>query len=224
MSAEETHGQSKKKLSPATYLWAAALAAVAGFVAVYVNFGLDGNVTSPAPQATADRPAPKAASGGGIDGLNKGHMSAFVVHAEAQDVPEFSFGADGDGEKSISQWKGKVVLLNLWATWCAPCRKEMPDLDKLKADLGGADFDVVAISIGRGGFDKPREFLKEIKVGHLKLYNESSGRLGPKLKAFGMPTTLLIDRNGKEIGRLIGPAEWASEDAVTLLKAAIGKG
>ena len=224
MSAEETHGQSKKKLSPATYLWAAALAAVAGFVAVYVNFGLDGNVTAPAPQATADRPAPAASTGGGLDGLNRGHMAAFVVHGEAVDVPEFSFGADGDGEKSLSEWKGRVVLLNLWATWSAPCRKEMPALDRLKADLGGKDFDVVAISIDRGGFDKPREFLQEIKVANLKLYNEPSGRLGPKLKAFGMPTTLLIDRNGKELGRLVGPAEWDSEDAVALIKAAIGKG
>ncbi|MGI9382614.1 MAG: thiol:disulfide interchange protein TlpA [Methyloligellaceae bacterium] len=221
MSAEETHGQ-KSKTSPATYLWVAALAAVAGFVAVYVNFGSDGNVTSPKPQATADRPA--AAPAGGLDGLNRGDMAAFVVRSAPEDVPDFTFNADGGQEKSLAEWKGKVVLLNLWATWCAPCRKEMPALDKLKADLGGEDFDVVAISIDRGGFDKPRAFLKQIKVGHLKLYNEPSGKIGPKLKAFGMPTTLLIDRNGKEIGRLIGPAEWHSEDAVKLLKAAIGKG
>ena len=221
MSAEQTHGQAKKT-SSATYLLAAALAAVAGFVAVYVNFGSDGNVTSPAPRATADRPAP--ATAGGLGGLNRGHMAAFIVRSAPQDVPAFSFSADGGQEKSLADWKGKVVLLNLWATWCAPCRKEMPALDKLKADLGGENFDVVAISIDRGGFDKPRAFLKKIEVGHLKLYNEATGRLGPKLKAFGMPTTLLIDRNGKEIGRLIGPAEWDSEDAVTLLKAAIGKG
>ncbi len=228
MSAEETHERARKG-SAATFLWAAALAAVAGFVAVYVTFGPIGTVgaptvrTTPAPPPAPAPQAKTAAPAAGLAGLNRGHMASFVVRSEPQEVPAFTFKADGGRERSLADWRGKVVLLNLWATWCAPCRKEMPALDKLKADLGGEAFDVVAISIDRGGLDKPRAFLEKIKVAHLELFNEASGRLGPKLKAFGMPTTLLIDRDGREIGRLIVPAEWDSKDAVTLIKAAIGK-
>ena len=228
MNAEETQARARKG-SAATFLWAAALAAVAGFVAIYVTFGRDGNVRTPSATTAPQQPAPAprataAVEGGSLAGLNRGHMASFVVRSEPQPVPPVTFTADGGTERSLAEWRGKVVLLNLWATWCAPCRKEMPALDKLKADLGGDAFDVVAISIDRGGPDKPRKFLKQIKVANLELFNEPSGRLGPKLKAFGMPTTLLIDREGREIGRLIGPAEWDSEDAVTLIKAAIGKG
>ncbi|NIQ94149.1 MAG: TlpA family protein disulfide reductase, partial [Desulfuromonadales bacterium] len=86
--------------------------------------------------------------------------------------------------------------------------KEMPSLDKLKAELAGDDFDLVALSIDRTGLEKPRKFLEEIGVKHLELFNNSSGRLASSLKAFGMPTTLLLNRKGQELGRLVGPAEW----------------
>ncbi len=113
------------------------------------------------------------------------------------------------------------MLLNLWATWCVPCREEMPALDKLQAALGGANFEVVAINIDRGGPDKARDFLKEIGVNKLALYTDPSGKLFSTIRAVGMPTTLLIDREGREIGRLVGPADWASPEAKTLIEAAI---
>jgi hypothetical protein len=97
----------------------------------------------------------------------------------------------------------------------------MATLDRLQADLGGNDFQVVAVNIDRGGADKPRSFLAETGVAHLSLYTDPSGKLFSKVKAVGMPTTLLLDREGREIGRLVGPANWASPDALALIKAAI---
>ncbi|ODS01407.1 hypothetical protein AUC69_06970 [Methyloceanibacter superfactus] len=114
-----------------------------------------------------------------------------------------------------------MVLLNIWATWCVPCREEMPQLNALQADLGGADFEVVAINIDKGGAEKARTFLEETKATDLALYTDPSGKLFSKLKAVGMPTTLLLDPQGKEIGRLVGPADWASPEAKRLVEAAI---
>ncbi|MFQ5625306.1 MAG: TlpA family protein disulfide reductase [Methyloligellaceae bacterium] len=192
---------------------AGVLAAAALFGAVYVNMGGNGNVTSGGKQA--------GTKAGGLAAYSVGQMITFVASAEPKDIPEFTFVKDDGAGTSFKAWRGKVVLLNLWATWCGPCRKEMPALDRLKADLAGDEFDVVAISVDRGGLDKPRKFLEEIKVRHLELYNNSSGKLTSSLKSFGLPTTLLINRQGKEIGRLAGPAEWDSKEALALIKAAI---
>src|SRR5262249_36942412 len=124
-------------------------------------------------------------------------------------------------------WRGRTVLLNLWATWCVPCRKEMPALDALKAKLGGADFDVVAINIDTRDTDKPKAWLKDVGIAKLGYYSDQSAKEFQDLKAvgkaFGMPTTLLIDPNGCELAALAGPAEWASDDAVKLVTAALRK-
>jgi len=217
MAKKQSRAKPVKKSLPIIVI-AGALAAAAGFGAVYVNLGGNGNVT-PAPKAESGKPPSKAASW--LKAYSKGHMITFVARAEPQDLPEITFQRDDGSTTSIKQWRGKVVLLNLWATWCGPCRKEMPDLDKLKADLGGDDFDLIAVSIDRTGLDKPRKFLREIRIKHLKLYNNSSGKLASSLKAFGMPTTLLLNRKGQELGRLVGPADWGSDDAIALIKAAI---
>ena len=151
-------------------------------------------------------------------------MITFVAKKVPAKLPEVKFIDASNAERSLSEWHGKVVLLNLWATWCAPCRKEMPTLDALNKDLGGVDFDVVAISIDRGGLAKPKRFLDQIKVEKIALYNDKKGSLVGALRALGMPTTLLIDREGRELGRLVGPAEWNSEDAKRLINAAIALG
>jgi thiol-disulfide isomerase/thioredoxin len=113
------------------------------------------------------------------------------------------------------------VLLNLWATWCAPCREEMPSLDRLQKDLGSDKFEVVALSLDRKGAEASQKFLDETKVSSLKLYVDASAKQGTTLKIVGMPTTILIDKEGRELGRLAGPAEWDSEDAKRLITAAI---
>lgn len=221
-----------KKSSNRSLVIAACIAVLFGFTAVYVNLGGDGNdktttkltetkdkvppVSKP-DQSTADRePDVK-----GLNGLNIGQMTAFVVHEQPKEIPEITFVDSVGDTRSINEWKGKVVLLNLWATWCGPCRKEMPDFDKLKSTLTGDNFDVVAVSVDRGGLEKPRIFLRQMNIKDLELFNNSSGKLASSLRAFGMPTTLLLDRQGREIGRLVGPAVWKSEEAVELIQAAV---
>ena len=150
-----------------------------------------------------------------------GAVAAFVVKATPEVMPDVTFiDARGDS-RSIASFKGKVVLLNLWATWCAPCRKEMPSLDRLQSELGSDKFEVVAISVDRSGAEGARRFLDSIGIKQLALYAEPTARLGAALKAIGMPTTLLIDAQGREIGRLTGPAEWDSPDAKALIQAAL---
>jgi len=97
----------------------------------------------------------------------------------------------------------------------------MPDFDELKATLAGDNFDVVAISVDRGGIEKPRNFLLQMNIKNLELFNNSSGKLASSLHAFGMPTTLLLNREGQEIGRLVGPAVWKSEEAIRLIQTAM---
>ena len=136
-------------------------------------------------------------------------------------------GPDG-AETSLASFAGKTVLLNLWATWCVPCRTEMPALDGLEAALGGEDFTVAAVNIDLGDPARAKDFLDEIGVEHLAFYSDPTSALFLDLKkrglAFGLPVTLLIDGNGCRIGSVEGPAAWDSKDAQALIKAAIGPG
>ncbi|MGZ5916889.1 MAG: TlpA family protein disulfide reductase [Methyloceanibacter sp.] len=209
-----------------TYFVAAVLAAIAGLGTVYVSFGPAGNgrlpISTPNPAASdAAAPPQSASQAGPLGGLNKGAVSAFLVRSKPQGLPEISVAQADGATKPFSDWRGKVVLLNIWATWCHPCREEMPTLDKLEAALGGSDFEVVAVNIDTGGTEKAKTFLQETGVNHLALYTDPTGKLFSALKAVGMPTTLLINREGCEIGRLVGPADWDSPEALILIKAAI---
>ena len=151
----------------------------------------------------------------------KGAMTTFVFKKDPPQVPDLKFKDRDNAERSITEWRGRVGLINLWATWCAPCRKEMPSLDRLQSRLGGPDFEVVAVSIDRKGIGASGDFLKEIGADNLGLYVDKSGKIARDLKSFGLPASMLIGRKGEEIGRLIGPAEWDSEEAVALVEAAI---
>jgi thiol-disulfide isomerase/thioredoxin len=148
-------------------------------------------------------------------------MAAFIKHPAPKDIAAFSF-ADGTGAaKDLSNWKGRVVLLNLWATWCGPCRKEMPELAKLQKLMGSADFEVVALSEDLKGIEASSKFLKETGSDNLALYLDQKATALAAIQSVGLPTTLLIDRNGKEVGRLLGPADWASPEAQALVKAVL---
>ena len=170
--------------------------------------------------APASAPLPTAP---GPNPLSVGHMQTFVFKAPTA-LPEAEFNDPAGKPISIAAFKGKVVLVNLWATWCVPCRKELPDLDRLQTELGSDRFAVVAISLDRGSPDKPKKLLDDMKLSGLALYHDPSARLGFTWKAVGMPVTLLLDREGREVGRLVGPAEWASDDAKRLIQAAIAAG
>src|SRR6185312_2305929 len=158
----------------------------------------------------------------------RGEVAAVNVAKSPLKVPDLAF-QDASGKRiDLAAFKGRTVLVNLWAPWCVPGRKEMPTLDALEKKLGGPDFQVVAVNIDTRDPDKPKAFLKDIGVHNLAYYADPSAKSFQDLKAvgraFGMPTTLLIDPNGCEIGTIAGPAEWASDDAVKLIKAALGKG
>lgn len=147
----------------------------------------------------------------------------FIMHEAPKLVAALQF-KDGDGHsRSLADFRGKVVLLNIWATWCVPCRKEMPALDRLQTTLGGNDFEVVPLSIDRGGMDVVRKFYAEVGIQKLGMYRDNSGSATREFGAVGIPTTLLIDREGREIGRLIGPAEWDSAEVVEFLRCMISR-
>ncbi|WP_328600474.1 TlpA family protein disulfide reductase [Mesorhizobium xinjiangense] len=143
---------------------------------------------------------------------------SFVMHEVPRPLPEIKF-EDGNGEAlTLADFSGRTVLLNIWATWCVPCREEMPTLDALEADLGGPGFEVVALSVDRAGPDVVRKFYAEIGIRHLGLYIDASMQASFDLGAPGLPTTLLIDGEGQELGRLIGPAEWDTPEMIAFLK------
>ena len=150
--------------------------------------------------------------------LAKGPMAAFVVKPAREPMADIVFKDESGAETGLDKWKGRVVLLNLWATWCAPCRKEMPELDALQKKLGSADFEVVALSLDRQGVETARKFLDDTKASNLKLYVDPSARALDAVKAPGLPATVLIDREGREVGRLVGPADWASPEALALVE------
>ena len=198
---------------------AAVAAAAAGLAAVYGMGGFGRNDAD-----AACRPAVETARR--IAPLARGEVAAVAVAREPRRVPDLAF-LDGSGDrKTLGEWRGRAVLLNLWATWCVPCRKEMPALDGLQARLGSPRFQVVAINIDTRDPDKPKAWLREAHVDHLAYYADPSAKVFQDLKAvgwaFGMPTTLLVDPQGCELGVLAGPAEWTSEDALKLVTAAIG--
>ncbi|MGH8185003.1 MAG: TlpA family protein disulfide reductase [Steroidobacteraceae bacterium] len=147
--------------------------------------------------------------------------SAFALRAHAQPraLPELAF-ADGDGTgRTLAGFRNRVVLLNIWATWCVPCREEMPALDRLQQKLGGPGFEVVALSIDAEGAAAVKRFYNEIGIRSLGIYVDPASRTMGALGLVGIPTTLLIDRQGREIGRRTGPAEWDGPETVRMIEA-----
>lgn len=156
----------------------------------------------------------------------KGEVAGVVTPSSPRPMPALAFKDASGADVGLERFRGKVVLLNLWATWCAPCRKEMPALDRLAAEEASPSFEVVPVSLDFGTADKPKAFLADLGAKKLALFHDPTGKVLSALKSVGrgsgLPTTLILDRAGCEIGYLPGPAEWASEDAKALVKAALG--
>ncbi len=157
--------------------------------------------------------------------LAHGEVAALTMANVPLRLPDLAF-EDAEGKpRKLSDWRGRTVLVNLWATWCVPCRKEMPALDGLEAKLGGPNFEVVAINIDTRDLEKPKSFLKEANLTRLAYFSDKNAKVFQDLKAIGralgMPTSVLVDPKGCEIATIAGPAEWASDDAVKLVTAAI---
>jgi thiol-disulfide isomerase/thioredoxin len=188
---------------------------VAGYVGIYGLKGTGGDPTCRAAIDTARRIAP----------LAHGEVAALTMASKPLKLPDLAFD-DADGKpKKLSDWQGKTVLVNLWATWCVPCRKEMPALDRLQTRLKGPNFEVVAINIDTRDPEKPRAFLKGANLTALGFFNDEKAKVFQDLRgvgrALGMPTSVLVDAKGCEIATIAGPAEWDSDDALTLIRAAV---
>ena len=192
---------------------------VVGLAGIYGISRLTGNVAVD----PACRPAAETAQR--IAPLVRGEVAALAVANRSKRLPELAFQDAAGQRKTLADWRGRTLLFNLWATWCVPCRKEMPALDALQAKLGGQGFEVVAVNIDTRDPDKPKTWLKEVGILKLGYFADPTAKVFQDLKeagkAFGMPTTLLIDAAGCEIATLAGPAEWASEDALKLIAAAL---
>lgn len=155
----------------------------------------------------------------------RGDVAGVRILSRPEKLPDVSFIDSEGAVKTLADFKGRVTLLNLWATWCVPCKLEMPALDALQAQLGGPDFEVLAINMDSRDAGKPREWLKANNISKLAYYADAPGKVFQALRsagrASGLPTTLLINRQGCVIGALDGAAEWHSQDAVRLVRAAV---
>ncbi len=193
--------------------------ALAGLAGVYGIGGLTHNAGDPGCRPAVDnarRIAP----------LAHGEVAAMTVAETPLRLPDVGFHDLSGAERRLSDWHGRTVLLNLWATWCIPCRTEMPALDQLQGSLGGPRFEVVAINIDTRDPSKPHSWLEEVGVHQLAYYADPSAKAFQDLKlagrAIGLPTTVLVDPEGCEIGTAAGPADWASADSLALIRGALG--
>jgi thiol-disulfide isomerase/thioredoxin len=206
---------SRFRFMPAAFI----LGAVAGLAVVYGIVGFQRN----AGVDPVCRPAMDL--GKKLEPLFKGEIAALTPAKTPIRPDGLSFRDSAGKDRTLAEWKDRVVLLNLWATWCVPCKKEMPALDALQKALGGPGFEVVAVNIDTRDPEKAKAWLKETGISQLSYYADNSAKIFQDLKAagraFGMPTTLLIDKQGCEIASLAGPAEWASGDAIALITAAL---
>jgi thiol-disulfide isomerase/thioredoxin len=221
-SASQTRAHAKKRLA---MVLAGGVAGVAvGLAGVYVMTTLIGNKGGTGASA-ACRPAVDLAKK--VAPFARGEVAAVNMARAPLKVPALTFHDATGAAKTLDDFRGKTVLLNLWATWCVPCRKEMPALDELQGKLSGPNFEVVAINIDTRDPDKPKSFLKEANLTRLGYFSDPKAKVFQDLKAIGralgMPTSVLVDPQGCEIATIAGPAEWASEDALKLLRAATGK-
>jgi thiol-disulfide isomerase/thioredoxin len=157
----------------------------------------------------------------GSDGAIPTSPLALSVFEQPRPVPEIRFQDNQGHDLTLANFRGRAVLLNLWATWCAPCRKEMPTFDHLQARFGGKDFLVIALSIDRNGIDALRDFCRDVGVEKLAIYLDRSGKGTYDLAIPGVPTTLLLDREGREVARKLGEAKWDSPELVSLVRKTI---
>ncbi|MBD0417286.1 thiol:disulfide interchange protein TlpA [Oryzicola mucosus] len=224
----------RRKLFPASRLIVlSALAGIlAGALAVYVTGSPSGN--NAGPQVATDSSdagdkqcAAKVETAKTVAAAATGEVAAMLPADPPVSLASLAFNGPDGKPMTVADHGGRTLLVNLWATWCAPCRAEMPALDKLESEMGGESFEVVAINVDTGDDAKPKKFLQETNVAALGFYRDSTMKVFNDLKgrglALGLPVTLLIDKDGCLISHMNGPAEWASADARTLVETALAR-
>ncbi len=198
---------------------AVALAALAAVAVLYEK--------APAPgKAGADCPASSARLSARLAPLAHGNIAALAVERTPRLATPIAFDGPDGRKLTLADFRGRALILNLWATWCVPCRAEMPALDRLEAKAGAKDFEVVAVNVDTARLDRPKAFLDQIGVKSLARYADPSADAFESLrvagKALGLPTSLLIDKDGCELGVVAGPVDWDSADAAKVVEALKG--
>lgn len=193
------------------------LTAALAFVLLY---GAAASLATPARAQNALSPAALEE----IKAMRTGEMSKLAFHSAPRDMPDTPFKAEDGSEIRLSDFKGAVTVVNLWATWCPPCRKEMPSLDRLHAALAGEGIDVIALNVERKGLKKARAFYDKMGITELAVHADEANALPPRLGIIGYPVTLVLDADGREIARMQGDAEWDAPEALDLLRAVAAHG
>ncbi len=150
--------------------------------------------------------------------VQAGAPGRLQTHDAPKALPELAFTDRNGDPVSLAEFRGKTVLLNLWATWCIPCREEMPALDRLQMRLGGNAFQIVALSIDRGGAEVVQRFYAEIGIRNLEIFTDPTGKVARDLAIPGLPVTLLVDAEGRETARAIGPVAWDEPEMVEFIR------
>ena len=205
---------------------AAGGALAAALIAGLALYGSGSRIGNLAGLAAAEPCAEAADTVRRVAPLARGEVAALDTAGSPRPAPPLRFKGPDGADLDLAAFKGKALLVNLWARWCGPCKAEMPALDRLQAELGGERFQVLALNVETRNVDKVPAWLQENWIDHLSAYTDPEGRALPLVRTqtgtAGLPTTLLIDAKGCEIGVLKGPAAWASEDGKRLIGAVLG--
>lgn len=157
------------------------------------------------------------------EAMREGDMRKLIFHSAPIETSDVSFFAENGDEISLADFEGKFIVLNFWATWCAPCRKEMPDLSRLQSALGGNDFEVVTVATGPNPRPAMERFFAEIGVDNLPLHTDPRQRFSRSMGVLGLPATAIINPEGREIARMQGEADWSSDNAIAIMRELMGK-
>jgi thiol-disulfide isomerase/thioredoxin len=154
--------------------------------------------------------------------MRAGDMRKLIFHSAPMDTTDVAFMGENGQEMTLADYAGKTVVLNFWATWCNPCRTEMPHLSALQDQLGSDTFEVVTVATGRNPIAGMQRFFEEVGVDNLPLHTDAQQGFARNLGVLGLPATLIIDPEGRELGRMLGEADWSSDNAIAILQAIMG--
>lgn len=156
-----------------------------------------------------------------MEAARAGDMRKLTLSSDPPDVSHAPLEDESGNPRSLSEWQGKPVLINFWATWCAPCREEMPSLERLQKKMADTPFEVVTVATGRSDARGVDKFLNEIGVTELPRLRDPKMQMARDMGVLGLPVSVLVDADGKEVARLIGDADWDTPEAVAIIETLI---